>query len=380
MSSKILATGIVRPAVIAARQQQQSTARSFSTSSLRLQEQQGQDTTTPTKSTVTEHGTTASGKPSYRSASYLLEITERQKRAGGRAGGSRDGYSNRHSSGSDNAFEASSERPYRRANHNSRPHRASNNDRNSSTGIPPSRFQPQPKLPYEATRELQFADEIDWEVTSVFEPRPLYANVAVGRGSVAPLGTIAVNSPKYNPLLSGTAISAHVSGVRSHGDLDPEVEQSLIQDLASIAGDSSKSFRKKSDMTFSAPEIQPFLNRLTHNFQEVLNPNIPINRFSNGGVQHTANITFEVGSDNASGAAGSTDQQAEKSWKRLERLGGDYTRPIAPKSLLTAASKTGEDGQALLDNVSQLIGQNQSIGLEDKKKFLKAIEKSLGSY
>ncbi|KAF9350484.1 hypothetical protein BGX26_011342 [Mortierella sp. AD094] len=309
----------------------------------------------------------APSRAPYRSARYLLEVAERQERQKG----GRVPRRNPASEGS----EAGVGTPNRRFN-NRRPRRF-DGESSSGSGIPPSRFKPQPNIAYDSTKELQFADNIDWEVSSVFESRALYANIAASRGTVAQLGTAAVSSASYNSILPGTAFAAHISGVRADGKFDPEVEQSLIQEIAPIQADKTKDHRKKSDVP--SVENQPILSHLTQNFQEITNPRIAINQFNNGNVKHVAGIQYEIGSDDVQGAAASDDKQAEKSWKRLERLGGDYSRAAAPRSLLKE-SKVGKDGQAVMENVSQLLGQNQSIGLEDKKKFLKAVEKGLGGY
>ncbi|KAG0253825.1 hypothetical protein BG011_006136 [Mortierella polycephala] len=257
--------------------------------------------------------------------------------------------------------------------------RRSSNNRSSR---PAERFELPPTIPYDTTKELEFADQAEWEVSSVLEPRPAFANIAAGRGTTAPLGINNTNNANdvMGTALPGTAFSAHISGVRSHGDLDPEVEQSLIQELSTIQQDKEKDHRKVADLSPAAQvEHQKFLfHRLTNNFQEILNPRNPINRFNNGNVKHMANNQYVTGSDEVVALG---DQQLEKSWKRLERLGGDYSRSIDPLSLLGDAGKVGgPSGKAVLENVSQLIGQNQSIGLEDKKKMLKAVEKGLGGY
>ncbi|KAF9998825.1 hypothetical protein BGZ80_006983 [Entomortierella chlamydospora] len=349
LSRKALSAGIIRSATKATRQQQQTCA--FSNSAMRQERQ------------VADKEEVRSKAPPYRSARYLLEVAEHQQK-GGRAP-----RRNLASEGSEAG--APTRRP------NNRRSRRPDNESSSGSGIPPSRFKPQPTIAYDTTKELQFPDKIDWEVSSVFESRPLYANIAASRGTVAQLGTAAVTNPSYNPIFPGTAFAAHISGVNADGKLDPEVEQSLIQDIAPIQADKDKDHRKKSDVP--SVENQPVLFRLTQNFQEVMNPRIAINKFNNGNVKHVAEIQYEIGSDDVQGAAASDDKQAEKSWKRLERLGGDYSRAAAPLSLLKE-SKSGEGGKTVMENVSQLLGQNQSIGLEDKKKFLKAVEKSLGGY
>ncbi|KAI8604537.1 hypothetical protein EDD21DRAFT_366000 [Dissophora ornata] len=350
LSTKVFSSSVLRPATSALRQQQ---ACAFSLSTKR-QEQEFVGVATSTKTP-------------FRSPRYLLEVAERQKRGAGRSGGRHDAPGDGSSAGAESSTgRFNSKRPYRPKD---------NRSSSSSNAIPPSRFQPPPSIPYDSKTELKFADKIDWEVSSVVESRPLYANVAASRGTVAPLGTIAVNGDNYNPLLPGTAFSAHITGVRANGDLDPEVEQSLIQDLASIQGDKEKDHRKKSDIP--SVENRSFLLRMSQNYQEVLNPRNVVNRFNNGNAKNVAGITYENGSDEVEQAQG--DQQAEKSWKRLERLGGDYTRASDPLSLLSS-SKPGENAQDLLKHISQTVGQNQSIGLEDKKKLLKAMEKGLAGY
>ncbi|KAF9109251.1 hypothetical protein BGX27_007827 [Mortierella sp. AM989] len=353
LSRKVILAGIIRPTTKAICQQQQTCA--FSISVMRQEEQ-----------AVNDEEATSKAKAPFHSARYLLEVAERQQRQRGGRSPRHDSYKS--ADGSSREAEA----PNRRFN-NRRPRKF--DDGSPNTRTPVSRFRAQPTIPYDTTKELQFVDKIDWDVSSVFESRPLYANIAAGRGTVAPLGTAAVSSSSYNPILPGTAISAHISGVRADGDLDPETKQDLIRDLATIHADKTKDHRKKSDAP--SAENQPILVRMTQNFQEIMNPRNTINMFNNGNAKHVAGIQYEVGSDEAPGAAASDDKQAEKSWKRLERLGGDYSRAIDPKSLLKN-SKPGEEGRAVMENVSQLLGQNQSIGLEDKKKFLKAVEKSLG--
>ncbi|KAF9208702.1 hypothetical protein BGZ49_007886 [Haplosporangium sp. Z 27] len=355
LSRKVLSAGIIRPVTKVTYQQQCA----FSNSAIR-QEEKAENIEVGTDVPVV--------KTPYRSARYLLEIAERQERnKGGR--GVRRSYPS-----SAGGYGSSEGTPNKRFNNTRRPRR--NDDESSSgTAIPVSRFKSQPSIPYDTTKELQFADNIDWEVTSVFESRPLYSNIVAGRGTVAPLGTIAVNGAAYNTTLPGTALSPHILGVRIDGDFDPETKQSLIQDIALIQADESKDHRKKSDVP--SPENQPILFNLTQNFQEIMNPRIPINQFNNGNAKNAVGIRYEIGSDNIQGSAASDDKQAEKSWKRLERLGGDYTRASAPLSLLKT-DKVGKEGLSVMESVNQLLGQNQSIGLEDKKKFLKAVEKGLG--
>lgn len=217
-------------------------------------------------------------------------------------------------------------------------------------------------------------DDHDWEVTSVLKSRPVYANVAAGRGTVAPLGTVAVNGSRYNPILPSTVFGAHLTGVQSDGQLDPEVEQSLIQDLSTISSSDDKDHRKKSDVP--SAENHHYLFRMSHSYQEIMNPRNAINRFNNGSVKHVSGVKYAAESDEAQV---DDDQQAERSWKRLERLGGDYSRVSNPLSLLPADNGS-TNRKAVLENVSQLLSQNQSIGLQDKKKMLKAVEKGLGSY
>ncbi|KAG0208512.1 Aminopeptidase 2 mitochondrial [Mortierella sp. GBA30] len=307
-------------------------------------------------------------KTPYRSARYLLELSEREKKQSVR----------RHNRNGPSASDGESGNVNRRFN-SKRPHRLDNNNarnHNDRASRAASRFQAPPTIPYDSAKELQFADKIDWEVSSVLESRPAFANVAAGRGTAAPLGisnTHNINNVVGNAL-PGVAISAHISGVRSHGDLDPEVEQSLVQELTPIQGSKDKDHRKASDVSV---EHQKFLfHQLTGNFQEIMNPRNEINRFNNGNVKHMESIKYVVGSDEIQTAG---DQQAEKSWKRLERLGGDYSRASTPWTLI-GSKYAGKKGRVLLDDVSQLIGQNQSIGLEDKKKFLKAVEHNLGGF
>ncbi|KAG0049007.1 hypothetical protein BGZ83_006150 [Gryganskiella cystojenkinii] len=266
-----------------------------------------------------------------------------------------------------------------------RPPRSNSNNQNNNRRFqdsPAPRFKAPPTIPYNATKELQFADTADWEVTSVLDPRPLYANVAAARGSVPAAGTVAVNQIKDNVtavMYPGTAFSAHIQGVRSYGKLDPEVEQTLIQDLAAIQNDKDKDHRKSSDLSSASANNAKFLFHMTENFQEIMNPRNSINRFNNGNVRHVAGLKYEVGSDELS-----TDVAGEKSWRRLERIGGDYARASDPRSLLSSSGKesseTSPAREALLKNASLLVGQNQSIGLEDKKKMIKAVEHGLGSF
>ncbi|CAO3572450.1 unnamed protein product [Mortierella alpina] len=308
-------------------------------------------------------------KTPYHTARYLLELSEREKKQSVRR-------QNRNSSfASEGETENSTSRS---ATIRPRHFKNSNNtgkggDRNSRPAV---RFQAPASIPYDTRKELQFPEKVDWEVSSVFESRPLYANVAAGRGTVAPLGINNTNNTNnvVGTLLPGTAFSAHVSGVRCYGDFDPEVEQRLIQELAPIQESKDKDHRKASDV--SAENQKFLLHQLSSNFQEIMNPRNDINRFNNGNVKHTADIQYVAGSDEVQATG---DQQMEKSWKRLERLGGDYSRASSPLSLLNV-KRHGEKGQILLEDVSQLIGQNQSIGLEDKKKFMKAVEKNLSGY
>ncbi|KAF9563265.1 hypothetical protein EC968_004962 [Mortierella alpina] len=314
-------------------------------------------------------GTTQAKKTPYLTARYLLELSEREKKQSVRR-------QNRNSSlASEGDTETSSSRSASR-----RPRRFDNKNNTGKGGDrssrPAVRFQAPASIPYDTSKELQFPDKVDWEISSVFESRPVYANVAAGRGTVAPLGINNTNNSNnvVGTLLPGTAFSAHISGVRSHGDFDPEAEQRLIQELAPIQASKDKDHRKASDVS---AENQKFLfHQLSSNFQEIMNPRNGINRFNNGNVKHVAGIQYNAGSDEVQAAG---DQQVEKSWRRLERLGGDYSRASAPLSLL-GVKHDGEKGQALLEDVSLLIGQNQSIGLEDKKKFMKVVEKNLSGY
>ncbi|KAF9954439.1 hypothetical protein BGZ72_004601 [Mortierella alpina] len=308
-------------------------------------------------------------KTPYLTARYLLELSEREKKQSARR-------QNRNSSfASEGETENSTSRSTTR-----RPRRFDNNNSTGKSGDrsnrPAVKFQAPPNIPYDISKELQFPDKVDWEISSVFESRPVYANIAAGRGTVAPLGINNTNNTSnvVGALLPGTAFSAHVSGVRAYGDFDPEVEQRLIQELTPIQASKDKDHRKASDVS---AENQKFLfHQLSSNFQEIMNPRNDISRFNNGNAKHVAGIQYVAGSDDVQAAG---DQQMEKSWSRLERLGGDYSRASAPLSLLDI-KHAGEKGQALLEDVSQLIGQNQSIGLEDKKKFMKAVEKNLSGY
>lgn len=299
----------------------QQVSRAFSSSTLQLSQKSYEETR----------------DSQHRSARYLLEATERQqKERSGRLDTVRRDSQSGESEGKKNI----------------------------------GRFRAPPSIPYNTTKELRFADEIDWEITSVFKPRPIYANVAAGRGTVAPLGTIAVNGSHYNPLPPGTAFLAHLTGVRANGELDPEVEQSLIQDLAKVSSDESKDHRNKLDLP--STENHHYLFRLAQTYQEIMNPRNTINRFNNGNVKHIADIKYDdIGSD---------DLQTEKAWKRLELLGGDYTRASDPLSLLPPSGNDGANRKTVLDNVGQLLGQNRSIGLQDKKKLLKVVDKILGVF
>ncbi|KAG0341540.1 hypothetical protein BG004_005996 [Podila humilis] len=373
-----------------------SQTRVFSATSFRLQEQQQQfvvdqsaptnadDTKTESSSTANDTTSTdttaATKKTPFRSARYLRELEN--KAAGGGGGGGGGG------SGGNNSKGRSGDRPPRRFNKGGD---RGDNKRNRNQP-PPVRFQEPPSIPYDTTKELQFADKVDWEVTSVFESRPVYTNVASGRGGVAQLGTAAINSNNnsnislnntssdiHNTVIPGPAYSAEIVGVRSDGDVDPEVEQGLIQEFAALYGNKDKDIRKSGDVSLDNQRIAFYM---TENYQEILNPRNVINRFNNGNVKHVASLKYEIGSDQVQEGEEATagqQQQVEKSWKRLERLGGDYTRASDPRSLLSN-TKTGKNGSALLETINPLIGQNQSIGLEDKKKLLKALEKGLGGY
>lgn len=370
LSRKTLSAGILRQAMRPQQHQQQHQARTLVISAPRLQEQPQQETSAVLNEFLTASSDTAAVKDTakktpYRSARYILEQTQRQ---GGRRPPRRDN--------SDATGSSSSSGERRFNNNNNRGPRSPRNNRDRDSNFSPaSKFQSPPTIPYDISKELQFADKSDWEVSSVLDARPLYANIAAGRGTTHTLG---VSNPQDRTnvvaaAIPGTAFSAHITGVRSHGDFDPEVEQSLIQSLTPLAGDSSKDHRKKSDV--AAVEHQAFLHRMTHNFQEVMNPRNPINRFNNAGIKHVSGIKYDIGSDETSTVEGAE----EKSWKRLERLGGDYSRVSSPLSLLSKSKgKTGKVGQEVLKNVSDLIGQNQSIGLEDKKKLLKAVESGIG--
>ncbi|KAG0243774.1 hypothetical protein BGW41_001286 [Actinomortierella wolfii] len=242
------------------------------------------------------------------------------------------------------------------------------------------KFERAPSVKYDTTQPLHFAEPEDWVVSSVLSPRPLYANVASGNADST--------SDKMNASLIGTST---VAGLRAHGDLDPYVEQALIQELSEIEKDSSKDHRKAADTKL---DYQPFLYEgLSSNFQEILNPKNKINRFNNGGVPGQANIKYEPSSDEvtaattASTASASTkdEELVERSWKRLEYYGGDYSRPAEPLKYLASKppqgiKPAGKNGARVLESMSALIGQNQSIGFEDKKKMLRAVQKGLGGY
>ncbi|KAF8947330.1 hypothetical protein BGZ47_009517 [Haplosporangium gracile] len=371
LARKDLPAGILRQAMRSQQPQQQ--VRTLTVSALRRQEQPQQKSSAVLDEFLTSSNDAAAiedtgKKTPYRSARYILEQTQRPA---GRRPARRDDNSN------DTTGSSSSSSGERRFNNNSNrgPRPPRNNRDRDSNFLSVSKFQSPPTIPYDASKELQFADKVDWEISSVLDPRPLYANIAAGCGTTATLGvsTVQDRTNIVATAIPGTAFSAHITGVRSHGDFDPEVEQSLIQTLAPLAGDSSKDHRKKSDV--AAVEHQAFLHRMTHNFQEIMNPRNPVNRFNNAGIKHVAGIKYDIGSDEASTVEGAE----EKSWKRLERLGGDYSRTSAPLSLLSKGKgKTGKVGQEVLKNVSDLIGQNHSIGLEDKKKLLKAVESGLG--
>ncbi|KAG0359111.1 hypothetical protein BG005_001340 [Podila minutissima] len=363
LANKNLLSGAMRLAAVT----RPSQARAFSASSFYSQEQTEKDSAPEGKKTP------------YRTARYLRELEEKQASGPrsfgrGRPEGNADN-TQRNASGESNKGRFGERRP--RFNKS----RSSNPRFNSA---PAPRFEAPPTIPYDITKELQFADKVDWAITSVLESRPLYGNVASGKGAVAPLGTAAVNSSHaagfsqssdiYSINMPGTAFSAETVGVRADGDFDPEVEQSLIQELGALQSNKDKDHRKASDVSV---DNQKLAFHMTHNYQEIMNPRNVINRFNNGNVKHMAGTKYEIGSDEVASAG---KDQAEKSWKRLERLGGDYTRASNPLSLLTNKPKTGKSGSALLESISPLIGQNQSIGLEDKKKLMKALEKGLGAY
>ncbi|KAG0038424.1 hypothetical protein BGZ82_000248 [Podila clonocystis] len=357
LANKNLLSGALRLASIT----RPSQARSFAASSFYNKEQ-----------TETESAPEGKKTP-YRTARYLRELEEKQ------ASGSRSFGRDRREGNADNTRgEASG------VNNKGRfgERRPRFNKSRSNNSAPVPRFEAPPTIPYVSTKELQFADKVDWAITSVLASRPLYGNVASGKGAVAPLGTAAINnshagfsqsSDIYSISMPGTAFSAETMGVRADGDFDPEVEQSLIQELAPIQSNKDKDHRKASDVSL---DNQKLAFHMTHNYQEIMNPRNAINRFNNGNVKHMATTKYEIGSDEV---ASTGKDLAEKSWKRLERLGGDYTRASNPLSLL-AKPKTGKSGSVLLESISPLIGQNQSIGLEDKKKFMKALEKGLGGY
>ncbi|KAG0338671.1 hypothetical protein BG000_003607 [Podila horticola] len=357
LANKNLLSGAMRLVTVA----RPSQTRAFCASSFCNQEQ-----------TETESAPEGKKTP-YRTARYLRELEEKQ------ASGPRS-FSRGHREGNADSTrgDASGEKTKSRFGER----RPRFNKSRSSNSSPAPRFEAPPTIPYDNTKELQFADKVDWAITSVLESRPLYANVASGKGTVAPLGTAAVNnshtgfsqsSDIYSINMPGTAFSAETVGVRADGDFDPEIEQSLIQELGPLQSNKDKDHRKASDVSL---DNKKFAFHMTHNYQEIMNPRNAINRFNNGNVKHMAATKYEIGSDEVASAG---KDQAEKSWKRLERLGGDYTRASNPLSLL-AKPKSGKSGSALLESISPLIGQNQSIGLEDKKKFMKALEKGLGGY
>ncbi|KAF9421332.1 hypothetical protein BGZ94_008858 [Podila epigama] len=349
----ICAGASMRIRTIAVASRQQYGQHAFSTASPCFEEQQ---TSAPAPAATTdaqEASTNKSEPKSFNSPRYLKELENRKR-----------GDSNSRS------FE-------RRGN------RRSEGSENDS---PAPKFKAQPTIPYDTTTDLQFADQVNWEVTSVFEPRTLFANAASGQSSVPRIGTAAVNNASNTgythsfdistSTLPGPAFSIETVGVRAHGELDPEVEQSLIKELGSIHLNKDKDHRKVKDVS---PTHQKMAFYLSHNYQETLNPRNEINRYNNGNVKHMASVKYDFGSDEVGGVAAG-DKQAEKSWKRLERLGGDYTRPNDPLSLLSTKPKAGKEGSSLLASISPLIGHNQSIGLEDKKKMLRALEKGLGDY
>ncbi|KAF9390033.1 hypothetical protein CPC16_005365 [Podila verticillata] len=358
LANKNILSGAMRLAAIA----RPSQTRAFSASSFCNQEQTEAEPASVEKKTP------------YRTARYLRELENKQ------ASGPRSfGRGRREGSNTDNTRGVAAPGELNKSRFGERRPRQFNRNNNSA---PAPRFQAPPSIPYDATKELQFVDKVDWAITSVLESRPLYANVASSKGAVAPLGTAAVNlsnagfsqsSDIHSISMPGTAFSAETVGVRADGDFDPEVEQSLIQELGSLQSNKDKDHRKAADVSL---DNQKIAFHMTHNYQEIMNPRNMINRFNNGNVKHMAATKYEFGSDEVAGAG---KDQAEKSWKRLERLGGDYTRSSNPLSLF-AKPKTGKSGSALLDSISPLIGQNQSIGLEDKKKFMKALEKGLGGY
>ncbi|KAF9900987.1 hypothetical protein EC991_006629 [Linnemannia zychae] len=364
LARKALATGIFRQAI----RPQQQQSRALIVSAVQQEEQQQKENASlneflTTPKDVDVEAVATGKKAPYRTARYLLEQTQRQADGKGRRP--------RHDSNDTTGF-SSGERRFNN-NRNSGP-RSPRNSRDRDSATPASKFQSPPPIPYDTSKELQFAEKVDWEVSSVLDCRPLYSNIAGGNGSTHTLGVSAQDPTNIIATSTpGTRFSAHITGIRNHGDFDPEVEESLIQTLAPLAGDSSKDHRKKSDVP--AIEHQPFLHHMTQNFQEIMNPRNHINRFNNAGIKHVAGIKYDVGSDETP----VTEGAVEKSWKRLERLGGDYSRASAPLSLLSKNNKkSGPVGQEVLKNVSQLIGQNRSIGLEDKKKMLKAVESGLG--
>ncbi|KAF9977207.1 hypothetical protein BGZ73_006680 [Actinomortierella ambigua] len=249
-----------------------------------------------------------------------------------------------------------------------------------------AKFERPASVPYNTQQPLYFAEPEDWVVSSVTAPRPLYANVATGDADAT--------SDKIGAALIETAT---VTGFRAHGVLDPWVEQSVVRELSEIekAG-SAKDHRKKAD---TSVEYQDFyIQGLSSTVQEILNPKNKINRFNNGGLANAglAQIKYEASSEETA-EAGKKDGSAttsavakdetlvERSWKRLEYYGGDYTRPAHPLNHLASQppqgiKPAGPKGKVVLEHVNGLIGQNQTIGFEDKKKMLRAVQKGLSGY
>ncbi|KAF9117501.1 hypothetical protein BGW39_002121, partial [Mortierella sp. 14UC] len=238
LARKALAIGILRQAI---RPQLQQT-RALTVSAVRFQEQQQQQQENAslnefliTPKDVDVEAVVPGKKAPYRTARYLLEQNQRQ--AGGK------GRKPRHENNNDTTGSSSGERRFN-SNRNSGV-RSPRNNRDRDNSSPASKFQSSPPLPYDTSKELQFADKVDWEVSSVLDSRPLYANIAAGNGSTHTLGVSAQDpSNVIATSIPGTRFSAHITGVRNHGDFDPEIEESLIQTLAPFADDPSKDHRK----------------------------------------------------------------------------------------------------------------------------------------
>ncbi|KAF9168525.1 hypothetical protein DFQ26_006684 [Actinomortierella ambigua] len=281
-------------------------------------------------------------------------------------------------------------------NSNNRNFKGKNNDRrarrysgNNDRSVP--KFERPAPVPYNTQQPLYFAEPEDWVVSSVTGPRPLYANVATGDADAS--------ASKVGGALIETAT---VTGLRAHGDLDPWVEQSVLRELSEVAATSGKDHQKKSDTSVEFQEF--YIQGLSSNFQEILNPKNKINRFNNGGLANQAR--YEASSEettttspSSSSSSSATTETAtattataakdetlvERSWKRLEYHGGDYSRPAHPLKHLASQppqgiKPAGSKGKEVLEHVSALVGQNQSVGFEDKKKMLRAVQKGLSGF